>query len=1103
MRVDMRTRLFLPVALGFYLLAPVSLRAQSLLSPTATPSQAGPQLGGKFTVDLVTISPNSLGLTLRHGSMVPSSEQVSYNGRKLQPGQDYTVDNDSGEIYLLVPSKPGDTVSVSYRYNPTAPQTATATPVSNLLPFNLDLGGGSSLGVTLGMGMAERAADGSVTTSNVLGWNNSFSLGGASKMNGLMLFGQKSQDQARSQFEYQANTIAPDQGKSRLILQSLAGNLSGGTFQLDFQDVSKNFSGFSAVQSNGYDASVANQLQKEKGLKRMGMNFSNLKFGALGLSDSYKTVGDELGGITWQTYGLNVGGLSLNYQSQVVGQKFDRFADIAEADRAQLAKEAGLSRSAWNGTFKSGLGLLAFDTSNIDSSTGEMSATDASLKGKTWSFDHIERNVASGFTALPNLTQKEIDGDIGAISNMYVAGGAAVKPEDRTAFLQSPGLSRDFTRLSYKPSATWSLGFDTLGLKGKSGGGQVNDITLAGKGLNVTYRQQDISSKFTELATMMPFEQQKLGLLAGLERTDFNLNANMPGKSKLALAQTAATDAGAGGFKRQSLSFTNSAMQVSVNSRKVAPNFTVAGQMLDTEAGLLASLVGFQETDAQIKWQINKALHLEAQTWNGTNPTLAQKKATSNMLVDWNPNKATSMEYQSSHGNSNLPGDTTFAAMIEKLSITQNFGKAGTLKLLQQDVGYDGIQATTQPDTKQTDISYEAKLNPTTSVKTEQIQTTYDNGDKEDVSANTINTEITKQAGIQMTDISIDRKGTANDERKRNVGFWLSLWHGVRLNFGVNDDLANNGATTTQHTMSLSPGTIGDWQVGSATYNANSWDQTNRIQAASTVSLNTVKPFKLGFFNNVKMSIGQATSADNGAWLKNNKNMSFTGNIGKNAIGYAYNSQMTAAQIQGIDRALTFTTDQTATNKLRASALYKMRTVPGQPDVAVRNLSLTARPVKGLEVTNEVSTNPEIPRSDVLLGTLPQPMRVNKWKIDYLGNANLKISGSWAEQRDDSTGALSRLSGVTFTMFEKSGSPLSIFLGNQMANDNLPEHIATRWSLRWDQKPGPNQVLSMFLGNVTYQGTISPGDRQHNMSIDFEYQFRFGGPKHTTPEDPS
>ena len=88
MDVDMSKRLFAPVALGFYLLAPALLHAQSSLGSAPSAAPASPQVGGKLTVDLVTVNPNSLGLTLRHGSVAPGSEQVQYNGHRLQTGQD-------------------------------------------------------------------------------------------------------------------------------------------------------------------------------------------------------------------------------------------------------------------------------------------------------------------------------------------------------------------------------------------------------------------------------------------------------------------------------------------------------------------------------------------------------------------------------------------------------------------------------------------------------------------------------------------------------------------------------------------------------------------------------------------------------------------------------------------------------------------------------------------------------------------------------------------------------------------------------------------------------------------------------------------------------
>jgi hypothetical protein len=196
-------------------------------------------------------------------------------------------------------------------------------------------------------------------------------------------------------------------------------------------------------------------------------------------------------------------------------------------------------------------------------------------------------------------------------------------------------------------------------------------------------------------------------------------------------------------------------------------------------------------------------------------------------------------------------------------------------------------------------------------------------------------------------------------------------------------------------------------------------------------------------------------------------------------------------QHRGEDKTFAFATDKSDTSKLSLNLLYKFRKMPGGQDVAMRNFAITARPLKGFELTNEMVTNPEIPRGDLLMGSLPQPLRVNKWKLDYLRDPNCKISGSWEEQRDDDTNMVTRLGGVTFTLFEKTGSPVSLFLGMQQSGGNVPYQANDRWSLGWTQKPGPNQALSLFIGNVTYGGTIAPGVKQANLSMDFEYQIKF------------
>lgn len=1162
----MGKRHWTPAALGLVLFVPALLHAQTELSNPLEPKVAQ-QLGGQSSVDLITLRAGTPSIPLRHGSVISGSEQVQLNGRSLRRGSDYTVDLEAGVIYLMVTAVAGQSVVVTYRYDASRAQAGVSAPVAGTTPFRLSFGGGNSMGLTLGMGLTERTADGSVLTNNIFGWNNAFSLGG-SKLNGLMLFGDRSQEQARSLMGYQASTVAPGQGRSKLVMESLGGDVAGGSFQLDYQDVSKNFIGFSAVQSNGYDSSVADRLAKERGLTRMGFAMNNLKLGGLGFSQNYRTVGDGKNSVTWRSFGMDSGALSLKWHSQDVGKGFNRFKDLAETDRDQLAREAGLSREGWDGSLKSSLGLLSYTDSSvrdgngrgitrdevkldgskikflmgeqnvqtgfnrfdslfepekaqwsresglrrqwqsldtalfgsldhplhlatyrIDSKSGDMANVDASVGGKAWSFEHIQRKVDSGFAALPSLTAQEMDANISAISNMYVKGGIPVRPEERNWYLRSPGLDREFTRFTVAPFTGWNASFSNLKLVGKQDEAKADDFTLSGRGLNVTWKNQQFGSKFTELGSMMEFERQRLGTMSGLSRSDFGLTASLKGSSKVSLSQTRAQTAN-GGMQRQALAYTDRNLQINVNTREVDPNFTAVNQLLDPEAPQLAQMVGFKEADAQIKWQILPNLRVEAMNWNGYDAAHKVKRNASNLLLDWAPNRATQLQYVKTGADSDNPLSTLFATSLKRLSLVENMGRYGTIRYLNQEVTFSGSQAS-QPGSNLTDVSYETKLGDKTSVKTEQVSTTFENGDTEKVNSNTVNTELGKKAGLSLTDIAIDRSGDNKDERKRNLGFWVSLWNGVRLNLGVVDNLNDLGSSTTQHSVSLTPGTIGAWQIASASYNANAWDQTGRTQAASAISISTAKPFTLGALKDVKIGLGQDTAADNGAWLRENKTASFSARLGMNTFGYDYRSQINNLQQRAADRTFSLQTDPSETSNLRATATYKLRTLPGDQQVAIRNFSVTARPIKGMELTNQMLTNPEMPRGDVLLGSMWQPVRVNKWKLDYLKDPNFKIAGSWEEQRNDDSNALYRLGGVTMTFFEKLGSPLTLFLGSEQAGGNVPRRSSNRWSLRYDQRPGPNQFFSLFVGNVTYGGTIADGVKRSNLSVDLEYQFKF------------
>ena len=166
--------------------------------------------------------------------------------------------------------------------------------------------------------------------------------------------------------------------------------------------------------------------------------------------------------------------------------------------------------------------------------------------------------------------------------------------------------------------------------------------------------------------------------------------------------------------------------------------------------------------------------------------------------------------------------------------------------------------------------------------------------------------------------------------------------------------------------------------------------------------------------------------------------------------------------------------------------------MPDQGLTVIRNFQITARPTRGMELSHQVLTNPEEQfRSDVLLGSLTSPLRVNRWKLDYAPNTKWSLAAVWAEKLNDLTFESSRLGGVTLELFKDSGSPLSLFYGVEQLFGNVPRRTAHRYSIRFDQRPGPNQLLSLFAGNVSYEHSIADGFSRNNWTVNVNYQLKF------------
>jgi hypothetical protein len=1138
-----------------------------------------PALGGTTAIDVIRLSGNSPNIPLRFGGVVAGSEIVDLNGVTLHSNTDYELDASSGMVYLMRQTAVGDILRVSYRHIAGAATTSSSVGGLGLLSFALAPG---AINLRLGLGLADRQSDGSVLTSNLYGLSNSLGFG-QGKLSGLLFLGEREQVDSQSGLDATAKTGSNATGASEFVVQQLSTKVGGATIQANFQDVSKNFTSFSAVQDSGVDKTVVDQLAKEKGLTRMGFGVDGLKMGGANLTESFKKVSDGSSSIEWQSVGLAQGGFQLNWTEQSEGTSFSRFSDLAEANRAQLAKDAGITRDEFAGSYAAKIGKLSFDDTSIADSTqqgvdrrtvswdstklkfnmgqqavtsgftrgssisdaqgaqwarergmsrdwvsmdytafgakstplhfeetslsgqgGSFMNTDVSAMFGKWSIDHRAIGTANGTAAVAALAPTEVTAAVQSIAGLYPQVPAKVNASENGLFQQEGTLDRSLTKIQGDLGKSWKMSLYDIGFKGASDSAKLDDLQLASKQFTLDYRDERIGQNFSEISTMMGFETSQLGTLAGFDRTDLNMSGKLSGQKTFSFSDTTeSTGPTNAGLDRTTLNYADKGFSFSGGMRDEGSAFGASSLMGDSESSLLTTLVGFKEADYHLKWAVRSSLNIDSAYSKAYNDSNGDENYTNNTIVNWMPDKNTTVNYVDQGQKSDDPLSVIFANSVERLTLTRNMGRYGIFQYMKEDVAYDGTTTTT-PGSHKEYFSYETKLNSTTSVKTEETTTNFDDGTKENISANTVSTQLTKKVGVSVTQLDDDHNGssTAQDQKKQNYGMWWDIGNGMRLSYGCARQLA---AGTDAETQSLgisatpgataisdkTPGKIGD--IGVTSF-SNSITDTNSIatQLTSKVQLSTLQPMKFGFLHDVKMSFSYDALDNQTTWARENQYFGFNGKLGSNTLAAEYKGQLVPGTGQGIDRTLGFTTDQNEKLPFRASVSYKERTVPNGQDVMIRNYTLLARPAKGFELSNSLLTNPEVANGNALLGSTVQATRANKWKLDYKGNGDTVIGASWEEMINDQTQLTSRTAGLNLTLRGKSGSPITFFYGIEDSNPSIGvRHLDDQYHIEFDQRAGPNQTLSFYIGNVSYVSLPATGFGKENLSLRLDYQLRF------------
>ncbi len=483
-----------------------------------------------------------------------------------------------------------------------------------------------------------------------------------------------------------------------------------------------------------------------------------------------------------------------------------------------------------------------------------------------------------------------------------------------------------------------------------------------------------------------------------------------------------------------------------------------ANKATNPEADLLAILAGTKDGESKLKLQLAPKLSFDASVEGTIGPGfLEPKRQLYNMSMSWALDKMGSLEFVHRLQQGSDINGATLSSVQDQCTLTRNFQSFGKLKYigLRQDV------VGTQAGFSKEQLNYDLNLDKRTSFSSEQARTRFDDGRRETIRTNVISAAVSKSSGFTATDRTVVRNAINSDEHLQRLGFWCDVRPGIRLAYGYNK---------LQTGLAISPVTGSD-------------------QASHSLTLTNAQFLRMGRFASMGLSLQCDAAADQSTWLRQNRVAAFSGRMGSNTLTLTERSQVDTMGERGTDRGIQFATDQSTRRIVAIGANYKVRTMPDDHQVSISDTSFNFRASKSLEISNAKARNPEMVVPTSLMGSIIQDMRADRWKLDFKKSPN--VSAAWSYDEVLSNGATSRTTGLTLTFNSAKGSPLSLFYGVETSDPNGERSKTSRYQLRLSQKAGPNQQMSIFAGNVTYDRAFGAGGSQGGFTIDVDYKLKF------------
>ena len=872
-------------------------------------------------------------------------------------------------------------------------------------------------------------------------------------------------------------TVGDEQGS--IDWRDLSLNFAGVSVNFTTQVVDQGFSRFNDIAEQDRQ-----QLARERGLERTALSVNgSTGFGQFQLSQlGVNTQGGS--GLHRRSFQFTNGGLQLGWTDQHVEEGFARFADLREEDRQQLSREVGLRRESYTFSLK-GAVQLAYRAGTIRSDLGRFNSDAFDLNAGPFSITHRRLDADERFARMESMNGGELAAYVQDVATMM---GPGVQPHgnDARTFLNGAGIQRDFWGGHYQMTREGQLRASWFRAENGNGGVSVRSASLQTPNISVSVRDQRTDDAFDGGRALTQTEQQILGTDPGLNRTNFDLSANLGGRT-LQFSSLQADDLN-GRLHRQFLNYKDKNLSILYRQRGVDSEFRSFNSLNDGERDLLSGLRGRDQSELNVNWALTRNLGLEYSSVGGIQEDGVTQYGTENLQANFTLDGMTKFGLQLWSNGRFDPTATFIDQTYQRLQLERNLGQLGQLMVMREERSFDGTEDTTPGGVRDT-LVYQTQITQNTSVRTEHSLTNFEDGTRETLTANTVSTQITPRAGVSVTDSRLLRDGDQPDLVNRNYGFWLDFGGGVRLDWGTQRAMNGQGGTRNG-AMSLSAGEFAGIKVSNAGYQYQSWDN-QRDRSVGTVSISNSRPLDWGFMRDVRFHFMADTLHDQNRWQKENRGFGFGATVGSFRFGFDYRSQIDQLQNRAIDRIFSISTDTTGTAPIRADVIYDVRTMPNDQQVMVRNLRFVAGAGQTWTLNHEVQTNPLRDDNRVLLGSVATEWRTNKWSLAYNGLRDTRFAFAFDEKINDHTRQIIRGAGVDVLLFANNPSPLKLEYRLNQEETNQQRRTRHWFALTFNQRPGPNQTFGLSVTNLNWDHIRPSNTLANQWGFRMDYSIRF------------